>query len=40
MPVVWIEPGEISPSTRRGGGALKITGLEQAISPAPGALLP
>lgn len=39
-PVVWTEPGEKSQSTWRGGGALKITGPEQGISPTPGALLP
>lgn len=39
-PVVWTEPGETSKSTWKGGGALKITGPEQGISPTPGALLP
>ncbi len=39
-PVVWTEPGETSHSTWRGGGALRITGAEQGVSPTPGALRP
>jgi hypothetical protein len=39
-PVVKTEPGATTRSTWRGGGALTVTGPDQGISPAPGALLP
>lgn len=39
-PVVWSTPGAQTHSSWRGGGSLRLTGPEQGISPAPGALLP
>ncbi|MDQ1137716.1 hypothetical protein QE410_002515 [Microbacterium sp. SORGH_AS 1204] len=39
-PVVSTVPGVATQSVWRGGGVLSITGPQQGISPAPGALLP
>ena len=39
-PVLWSEPGEKSTSVWKGGGALRVEGAPQGISPTPGALLP